>query len=224
MKHKGLALTGFKCFGTLLLCFIFCSTALCADARFGDGKSAIAIPFELDDNLIYVRVSVNGSRPLSFILDTGAHSIIHARHARSFGLKLKLIGQAGGIGANQPDVYLVTEKVSFSLPGVALSPRRLVAASLDAVETCVNEFVIDEQGRNIPSDGSKQREAKREVDGITWRFADLEGVDAKGKLANGNYWRYLGQYGESVRYYDVPVEAAAYFDGLLNKACFLDWR
>jgi hypothetical protein len=139
---------------------------LCADARFSSGKSALAIPFELDDNLIYVRVSVNGSRPLSFILDTGAHSIIHAKQARSIGLKLKLIGQAGGIGANQPDVYLVTEKVSLSLPGVALSPRRLIAVSLDAVESCVNEFVIDEQGRNIPSDRSKQREAKRDVEGI----------------------------------------------------------
>ncbi len=166
MNHKGLALTCFTCFGTLLLCLISWSTTLCADARFSSGKSALAIPFELDDNLIYVRVSVNGSRPLSFILDTGAHSIIHAKQARSIGLKLKLIGQAGGIGANQPDVYLVTEKVSLSLPGVALSPRRLIAVSLDAVESCVNEFVIDEQGRNIPSDRSKQREAKRDVEGI----------------------------------------------------------
>src|SRR5215213_1856959 len=125
MKHKGLGLTRFTCFGTLLLCLMSCATALGVDARFSSGKSALAIPFELEDNLIYVRVSVNGSRPLSFILDTGAHSIIHARHARSIGLKLKLIGQAGGIGAQQPDVYLVMEKVSFSLPGVVLSPRRL---------------------------------------------------------------------------------------------------
>src|SRR5918994_7255928 len=109
MRHKSLVLNCFICFGTMLLSVISCSTALCADARFSSGKSALAIPFELDDNLIYVRVSVNGSRPLSFILDTGAHSIIHARQARSLGLKLKLIGQGGGIGSNQPDVYLVTE-------------------------------------------------------------------------------------------------------------------
>ena len=166
MKHKGSLLTRFTSFGALLLCLVSCPTALCADARFSSGKSALAIPFELDDNLIYVRVSVNGSRPLSFILDTGARSIIHARQARTIGLKLKLIGQSGGIGANRPDVYLVTEKVSFSLPGVALSPRRLLAASLDAVESCANEFVIDEEGRNIPTDGGKQSEAKRDVDGI----------------------------------------------------------
>jgi hypothetical protein len=166
MKHTGLGPTCLKVFGAVLLSFTLCSTAFCVDARFTAGKSALAIPFELDDNLIYVRVSVNGSRPLSFILDTGAHSIIHARHARSIGLKLKLIGQAGGIGANQPDVYLVTEKVAFSLPGVALSPRRLVAVSLDAIESCVNEFVIDEEGRNVPPARGERGTTKRDVDGI----------------------------------------------------------
>jgi hypothetical protein len=66
--------------------------------------------------------------------------------------------------------------------------------------------------------------ASVEVTRRGWTFADLEGVDAKGRLANGNYWRYLGRYGESVSYYDVPSEAAAYFDGLLNNACFHDRR
>ena len=206
MKHKGLVLTCFTCFGTLLLCLISCSTALCADARFSSGKSALAIPFELDDNLIYVRVSVNGSRPLSFILDTGAHSIIQARQARSIGLKLKLIGQAGGIGANQPDVYLVTEKVSFSLPGVALSPRRLVAVSLDAVESCVNEFIIDEGGRNIPSDRSKQSGAKRDVDGILGKeFFDqfVVEIDYAHRLLNV-YDRSSYKYAGSGK--DIPLE------------------
>ncbi|HKP36821.1 MAG TPA: aspartyl protease family protein [Pyrinomonadaceae bacterium] len=149
-----------------LLCLVFCPPACSADARFSDGKSAVTIPFELDNNLIYVRMSVNGSRPLSFILDTGAYSFIHTRHARTIGLKLKLIGKAGGAGAKQPDVYLVTEKVSFSLPGVVFSPPRLVAVSLDAAESCVNEFNIDEEGRKIDSDSSKESGAKRELDGI----------------------------------------------------------
>src|SRR5688500_4740244 len=134
MKLKNPLVTYYTGFAALL-CLIFCPPAFCTDARFSAGKSALAIPFELDDNLIYVRVSVNGSRPLSFILDTGAHSIIHATQARSIGLKLKLIGQAGGIGAHQPDVYLVSEKVSFNLSGVVFSPRRVVAVSLDAVES-----------------------------------------------------------------------------------------
>lgn len=165
MKHPNRLITHVIGLGALL-CLIFCPPAFGTDVRFSTGKSAVAVPFELDDNLIYVRVSVNGTRPFSFILDTGAHSMIHARHARTLGLKLKLVGPAGGIGANQPDVYLVTDKVSFSLPGVALSPRLLLAMSLDAAESCVNEFNIDEAGRDIASDKSKQSGAKRDVDGI----------------------------------------------------------
>ena len=231
MKHKGFVLTCFTCFGTLLLCLISCSTALCADARFSSGKSALAIPFELYDNHIYVRVSVNGSRPLSFILDTGAYSIIHARQAHSIGLKLKLIGQAGGVGANQPDVYLVMEKVSFSLPGVALSPRRLVAMSLDAVESCVNEFNIDEQGRYIPSDRSKQREAKRDVDGILGKeFFDqfVVEIDYAHRLLNvydQSSYKYAGsgkdiplEVGEQHIFAQAQIKAAgrAPLDGALS--------
>jgi hypothetical protein len=204
MKRTKLLLTSFIGFGTLL-CLI-CPPAFCTDARFSSGNSALAIPFELDDNLIYVRVSVNRSRPHSFILDTGAHSIIHAKHARTIGLKLKLIGQAGGIGANQPDVYLVTEKVSLSLPGVVLSPRRLVAASLDAVESCVNEFIIDEEGRNIASDRGKQSGAKREVDGILGKeFFDqfVVEIDYAQRLLNV-YDRSSYKYAGSGK--DIPLE------------------
>ena len=125
-------------------------------------SAILAIPFELDNNLIYVRVSVNGSRPLSFILDTGARSIISATQARSIGLKLKLIGKAGGVGANQPDAYRITDSVSFSLPGVSFSARNVVAMSLDPAESCINEFVVDEQGRSIVS----KRTAGRKLDGI----------------------------------------------------------
>jgi hypothetical protein len=205
MKHRNLLLTCLTGFGALL-CLIFCPPAFCTDARFSSGKSALAIPIELDDNLIYVRVSVNGSRPLSFILDTGAHSIIHARQARSIGLKLKFNGQAGGIGANQPDVYLVIEKVSFSLPGVVFSPRRLVAVSLDAVETCVNEFIINEEGRNIPSDRSKPSGAKRDVDGILGKeFFDqfVVEIDYAHRLLNV-YDRSSYKYAGSGK--DIPLE------------------
>src|ERR1700752_2273392 len=97
MKHKNHLLTCFTAFYALL-CFVFCSPAFSANARFSSGKSA-SVPIELVNNHIYVRVSVSGSRTLSFILDTGTRSIIHTKHARSIGLKLKLIGQAGGVGA-----------------------------------------------------------------------------------------------------------------------------
>ena len=64
--------------------------------------------------------------------------------------------------------------------------------------------------------------ASAEVNQRTWKFANLDGVDAKGKLANGNYWRYFGMFGESIQYYNVPPEAAAYFDRVIDSVCFMD--
>jgi hypothetical protein len=63
-----------------------------------------------------------------------------------------------------------------------------------------------------------------EVTQRTWKRGEFEGVDAKGRLRNGNYWRYFGQPGESIKYYDVSGEAAAFFDRILDGVCFRDWR
>ncbi|HQU81740.1 MAG TPA: hypothetical protein PKY59_01360 [Pyrinomonadaceae bacterium] len=69
----------------------------------------------------------------------------------------------------------------------------------------------------LPKDYS---ELSLEVSQKTWMFEDLEGVDAKGKLKNGNYWRYFGAVGEAIKYYDVPLEAANYFDSILDGICY----
>jgi hypothetical protein len=66
--------------------------------------------------------------------------------------------------------------------------------------------------------------ASSEITQRKWRFGDLEGVDVKGKLPNGNYWHYFGMVGESIKYYDVTSKAAVYFDGVINGICVLDWR
>jgi len=41
-------------------------------------------------------------------------------------------------------------------------------------------------------------------------------IDVTGKLQNGNLWRSVGQCGQSLRYYDVPAEAAAAFDRMIE--------
>jgi len=61
-----------------------------------------------------------------------------------------------------------------------------------------------------------------EVTQRAWKRGNLNGIDTKGKLPNGNLWRYFGQGNELIRYEDVPAEAAAFFDGLLDKVCFRD--
>jgi len=59
-----------------------------AKARFDSGNSALRIPLELDNNLILLRVNVNGSKPLRFIFDTGASiSVISSKQAAELGLK-----------------------------------------------------------------------------------------------------------------------------------------
>ena len=153
----------------LMIGLIGCSASHSVTSSQEPGSGVLGIPFELDDNLIYVRVSVNGSVPLSFILDTGAPSIVHTRLARPASLSLKLVGQSTGIGASQQDVYVVSGVVSFQLPGIAYSPQRLLATSLDAVEACVAEITIDEQGRNVPPVINGMARLKRRVDGILGR-------------------------------------------------------
>jgi len=44
----------------------------------------------------------------------------------------------------------------------------------------------------------------------------LDGVNVTGTLRNGNVWRSLSQCGQSLRYYDVPAEAAAALDRLID--------
>jgi len=151
---------------TYLLLLAICPSVPASDIQFSSGRSALAIPFELDDNLIYVPVSINGSKPLSFILDTGALSIVDLPRARELGVKLKPFGQTDGIGDEQQDVFLGAEKISFGLPGVTLSKQRLLGISLARVEDCVNEFVVDEYGRDISSSKPQVKGARRKVAGI----------------------------------------------------------
>lgn len=60
----------------------------------------------------------------------------------------------------------------------------------------------------------------------SWVFEknSSKGVDIKGRLANGNYSRFIGMPGETVEYCDVPKDAAEYFDRILDSICFRELR
>lgn len=157
MDGAGMRLAGLKTTviapGILLGGLALTSPAYQVDTRFVSGHSAIAIPFELVDNQIHLRASVNDSRPLSFVLDTGSQvNLLSLRHAKSFGMKLQSLGKStGGVGSQPVDMYLVTDKVSFSLPGVALSGQSLLATSLDMPPECASQSV--KQGEQRVIDG-----------------------------------------------------------------------
>jgi hypothetical protein len=53
-----------------------------------------------------------------------------------------------------------------------------------------------------------------------WKHLEFVGADVRGQLPNGNHWRYFGQCGEFFGYYDVPSEAASYFDRIVDGVFF----
>ena len=56
-----------------------------------------------------------------------------------------------------------------------------------------------------------------------WAFADARlggGVDVKGQLKNGNYWRFFGTVGQTAVYEDVSKQAADYFDSIIDNICY----
>ncbi len=60
----------------------------------------VTIPFDLATRHIMVKVRVNNSRPLSFVLDTGAHlALVRAQTAAELGLSLYGSVNSGGAGA-----------------------------------------------------------------------------------------------------------------------------
>jgi hypothetical protein len=64
--------------------------------------------------------------------------------------------------------------------------------------------------------------ASRKLTRRYWTHNKRGGVDSRGTLKNGRLWRNFGMFGEVVWYYDVPADAAAYFDRILDTACFLN--
>jgi hypothetical protein len=80
-------------------------------------RSARTIPFELHNNHIYLQVRVNGSEPLSFILDTGARTAISIDQARMLGLVLNGKDQTYGTGEH-PTKFSTAKEAAFNLSGV----------------------------------------------------------------------------------------------------------
>jgi len=94
--------------------------------RFASGNSALKIPVEIDNNIILMRVRVNGSKPLKFIFDTGASSsVISSQRAAELGLKAE--GEAHGKATGGSIHGFYTRGVSLSVQGVEVS-NQLIAS------------------------------------------------------------------------------------------------
>ncbi len=80
--------------------------------------SPITIPFDLVNRHIILKVKVNNSQPLSFVLDTGdKFAIIELERARALGLNLEGNVRVGGAGAALRMGSFVRDS-NFTLPGM----------------------------------------------------------------------------------------------------------
>ena len=81
--------------------------------------SEVTIPFELANKHVMLKVTVNNSRPLWFVLDTGdKFAIIDLDRAKELGLALRGEISVAGAGA-QLDTGAFVKDSTFSLPGFA---------------------------------------------------------------------------------------------------------
>jgi len=99
-------------------------------------RSVITIPFELVTRHIVVKVKINNSRPLSFVLDTGDRvGIVDTEVAKELGLKLQGEVRVGGAGSETLPGSMVADATwtlvgleGFSQPVKLAIPLRRLAA------------------------------------------------------------------------------------------------
>jgi len=96
------------------------------DFRFEKGTNSVQIAFDPIGKTIYLSARINNSRPMWFLLDTGAGaSLIDARRARTLGLKSE--GKAATSGRGGYSEISFTKGVSFTLRGVRLLNQTVVS-------------------------------------------------------------------------------------------------
>jgi len=110
---------------------------------FPAGKSFVEVPFAVESNLMVIPVNVNGSRPLRYVLDTGAQGTSLHNSEIIDSLNLKITGTmpvrgAGGGGA--AGEVSIAENISFNIGGIELSGGRLAVRRLPKDSTFLTGF------------------------------------------------------------------------------------
>lgn len=101
--------------------------------RFPAGKSFVEVPFEVESNHMIIPVSVNGSRPLRYVLDTGGQGASLYNSAVADSLDLKIVGTMRVRGAGNGGAAAqasVAEDVNFKIGDVELSGGMLAVRRL----------------------------------------------------------------------------------------------
>jgi predicted aspartyl protease len=103
-------------------------------------QKVASVPFDISNNLIILQVKVNGSSPLSFILDTGASaSVINESRVKELGLQSQ--GQAAATTQGGSTEASFIRDVSLNLSGVEFPHMTLVAIRLSGLEAGLGRSV-----------------------------------------------------------------------------------
>lgn len=103
------------------------------DSRQNSEQRPARIPFELNDNHIFLQGRVNDSEPLWFVLDTGSsNSVMNADRARELGLKTRGGFQATGAGGTVASG--VASDITFKLGDVLIDDLNVGVVPLNSLE------------------------------------------------------------------------------------------
>jgi len=94
-----------------------------ATLTFPEGKDVVEIPFEFERDKILIPVRVNGSEPISFILDTGAPIAVLIGSEMVNSLEVNIIGEAqiAGAGGDTPVFVPLAGDVTFDISGIQIT-------------------------------------------------------------------------------------------------------
>src|ERR1035438_5711102 len=110
------------------------ASELSGKAVFADHGNASTFAFDWREGMIFAPVRINGSKPLSFVLDSGSTRILIDRAvAASLGLKANGAGSLQGAGAGRIPIEFIRD-VSLGFPGVEDTGFELSTADLKPLE------------------------------------------------------------------------------------------
>lgn len=101
----------------------------------------LSVPFDFENNQIYLRVGINNQEPVWFVLDSGASGcLIDATVAKRFGLVTH--GEVRGTGAGKGTYEITfTDNVSYHLGGLRVTVPQSYVIDLSAQPTIVGRQI-----------------------------------------------------------------------------------
>ena len=113
-------------------------------------RSSQPIPFQLTDGLIYMQATLNGSSPLSVILDTGSsYTVIDESLSKMLGLDFRGEGTAYGPGQGSTQEFAFAGHATLMFAGAELADQTVATLPLEWFSRELGRRVDGFLGSNI---------------------------------------------------------------------------